>query len=60
MMASCFSAHAQAIGSSIFNKACVIMENDDFATNVSSSTTRPTGRVDCNQSAMAGFAAMHG
>ncbi len=25
-----------------------------------SSTTRPTGRLDCNRSAMAGFAAAHG
>lgn len=28
--------------------------------NGSSSATRPAGRMDCNQSAMAGFAAAHG
>jgi DNA-binding transcriptional regulator YiaG len=28
--------------------------------NVPSSATRPTGRVDCNSDAMAGFAAAHG
>jgi hypothetical protein len=28
--------------------------------NDPSSATRPAGRTDCNQSAMAGFAAAHG
>jgi hypothetical protein len=28
--------------------------------NDASSATRPAGRVDCNQSVMAGFAAAHG
>jgi hypothetical protein len=31
-----------------------------FRSNDSSSATRPTGRVDCNRSALAGFAAGHG
>jgi len=35
-------------------------ENVPPSHNDSSSATRPTGRVDCNQSAMAGFAAAHG
>ncbi len=34
--------------------SCVLLDNDP------SSATRPAGRMDYNQSAMAGFAAAHG
>ncbi len=34
--------------------------DDTHTPNDPSSATRPTGRVDCNSDAMAGFAAAHG
>ena len=40
--------------------AALELHDDAKPSNDPSSATRPTGRVDCNSDAMAGFAAAHG